>query len=139
MAVLADVKTEWEYFRHDAPGVRFRNHRERMRHRSKTHSVIALVIGLLLCTAGVVFLFIPGPGLLFIAFGLGLVASHSWRLAFVLDRAEPALRRAGHATKQQWQALPGRAKLGVIVGIAMLAAAVCLAMWKFVVAAYVLG
>ena len=139
MGHLADVKVEWQHFRHDPPGERFRNHRDRMKRRSKKHAAAAVCVGVLLLAGGVVLLFMPGPGLLLIVFGLALIASHSRRLADVLDRVEPKLHRAAHRTKDHWQALPGRAKLGVILALAMLAAAACLSMWEFVVSAYVLG
>lgn len=139
MRALADVKQEWSHFRHDTPGERFRNHRDRMKRRSKKHSLVALCIGVVLLAAGVVLLFIPGPGLLLIVFGLALVASHSKRLSDLLDRAEPVVHRATHRTKQRWQVMPGRAKVGLIVGLALLATAVSLSMWKFVVSAYLLG
>jgi hypothetical protein len=139
MRSLADVKHEWHCFRDDEPGHRFQNHRERMKHRSRKHSVMAVALGVVLLASGVVLLFIPGPGLLLIVFGLALIASHSTRLSALLDRTEPRLRAAGHAIKQRWQAMPGRAKLSVLIAIAAVTGAVMLAMWKLVVSAYVLG
>jgi len=139
MGALADVKHEWQCFRHDGPGERFTNHRERMQHRSRAHSVLAVALGILLLVGGVILLFMPGPGLLLLVFGLALIASHSRRLANLLDRAEPALRHAARKTRSQWQALPGRAKTGLVIGVAMVAASACLAMWQLVVSAYLLG
>ena len=92
MGAFAEVKREWRHFRDDEPGERFCNHRERMKHKPRSHSLIALVVGIVLLAAGVVLLFIPGPGSLFIVFGLAMVASHSERLASRLDRAEPRVR-----------------------------------------------
>jgi uncharacterized membrane protein YbaN (DUF454 family) len=139
MRSFADVKQEWHHFRDDPPGERFRNHRDRMKQRSRTHAAAAIALGVLFLMVGVVLLFIPGPGLLFIVFGLALIASHSKRLSDVLDRTEPKLRRAGHRTKAHWQALPGRAKFGVIIALAMLAVAASLTMWEVVVSGYVRG
>ena len=139
MGALGEVKQEWKHFKHDPPGERFRNHRDRMKDKPKRHSAIAIGFGVLLLAGGVVLLFMPGPGLLFIVFGLALVGSHSKRLSELMDRSEPRLRRLGRRTKHRWQALPGRAKLGVIIGLASFAAAACLFMYEFVVSAYLLG
>ena len=139
MGALADVKREWRHFRNDEPGTRFTNHRERMKHRSRAHSAIALTVGVMLLAGGVVLLFVPGPGLLLIAFGLGLIASHWARLAAVLDRSEPRLRAVGRRAKRRWNGMTGRAKLGVILCIGACAAAGLMFMWRFVVSAYLLG
>lgn len=139
MGALAEVKREWKLFKDDHPGERFRNHRERMQHKPRGHSIIMLVVGLVLVAIGVVLLFIPGPGSLFIVFGLALFASHSRRLSDLMDRGEPALRRFGHRVTNRWKGMPGRAKLGVIMSLALLGVAMCLGMWKFVVSAYLLG
>ena len=46
MGALAEVKTEWKLFKHDEPGARFRNHRERMKEKPRGHSVVAIAIGI---------------------------------------------------------------------------------------------
>ena len=137
-SALANMRNEWHQFRSDPPGERFRNHRERMKQRSRKHSLVAVLIGVVLLVAGFAFLFIPGPGLPLIVFGLGLIASHWKRLADLLDRTEPRLRRAGHGVRHQWKAMPGHAKLSVMLGLAALAGALALAIWRFVVAARLL-
>ncbi|HEY5951747.1 MAG TPA: PGPGW domain-containing protein [Kofleriaceae bacterium] len=139
MGALAEVKQEWKHFRDDEPGERFCNHRKRMMHKPRGHSMIALGVGLVLLAGGVVLLFMPGPGLPLIVFGLALVGSHSKRLSGLLDRTEPKLRRLGHRSVRKWKSMPGRVKLGLILALAALAAAASLAMWKYVVAAYLLG
>ena len=92
METLAGVKREWKQVFADPPGERFANHRERMKKRSRWHSATALGAGGVVSAAGVVLLVIPGPGTMFIVAGLGLIASHSERLAGWLDRTEPRLR-----------------------------------------------
>ena len=139
MGALAEVKTEWKHFKDDKPGARFRNHRERMKEKPRGHSVVAIMIGLLLVAVGVVLLFIPGPGSLFIAFGVALIASHSKKLSAMMDRAEPKLRRLGRRGKHRWEAMPGRAKISMILALGMLAVAAGLGTWKYVVSAYLLG
>src|SRR5262245_53526438 len=110
-----------------------------MKHRPRSHSLLAAIVGVLLRAAGGVLLFIPGPGRLLVVFGLALIASHSRRLSRLLDRAEPWLRSLARRVKRRWGAMPGRAKLGVVIGMAAFASAGLLCMWRFVVAAYLLG
>jgi hypothetical protein len=139
MGALAEVKQEWKSFKHDEPGARFRNHRERMKEKPRGHSVVAIAIGVLLVAGGVVLLFMPGPGSLLIVFGVALIASHSKKLSAIMDRAEPKLRRLARRGKHKWQAMHGRAKLGIILALGLLAVAAGLGAWKFVVSAYLLG
>jgi hypothetical protein len=139
MGALGEVKQEWRHFKADEPGQRFRNHRERMKEKPRGHSVVAIAIGLLLVAIGVVLLFMPGPGTLLIAFGIALIASHSKRLCARMDRAEPKLRCVGRRCMTRWQAMPGTAKLSMLLALGMLAVAFGLGTWKFVVSAYLLG
>lgn len=138
MGVLAEAKQEWRRFRRDEPGTRFEKHRERMQHKPRSHAAIMVGIGIVLIAGGVVLLFIPGPGLLFIVFGLALVASHSERLSRVLDRSEPAVRRFGRRTRSRWRALPGYAKLGLLLALAAVVAVAGVFAWRLV-AAHLLG
>lgn len=133
---LAHVKQEWQLFKHDPPGERFCRHRDRMKHRSRKHAMIAVAIGVLLEAIGFVLLFIPGPGLLAILFGLGLIASQSARLASFLDRVEVRARRIGRETKARWLAMSGASKIGLLLGIGAVIGAAMMVMWKFVVATY---
>jgi len=139
MSALAEVKQEWKLFKDDRPGERFCNHRRRMQHKPRGHSLIALALGILLVAGGVVLLFMPGPGSVLIVFGMALIASHSKKLSALMDRTEPRLRHLAHRTVRWWKALPRGVKLLFIVAAASLVAAALLFMWKFVVAAYLLG
>ena len=138
-SALGHVKEEWQLFKHDPPGLRFSNHRHRMKDRSRKHTALAVAIGIALLVGGFVLLFMPGPGLLLIVFGLGLVASQSERLADWLDRTETRLRRIGHHTMQRWIAMSGAAKVSLIVGMAVAIASAGLLVWKLVLGTYVLG
>jgi hypothetical protein len=137
-SALADLKQEWRQFAHDAPGERFCNHRTRMQKKSRAHSIVAGALGVLLLAAGIVFLFIPGPGLPLIIFGLALIATHSDRLSHLLDRAEPALRHAGRRIETRWKAMSRLRKILLITTGAIGACALLVGTWKWVVAAYIL-
>lgn len=137
-AALAEVKQEWRHFRHDKPGERFRNHRERMKRKSKKHSAVAIALGVLLLAGGVVLLFMPGPGILLIVFGVALVGSHSEKISDMLDRAEPKAREKGHALSRWWKARSRVEKIALVTTAVVLATLGLMAMWKWVVAAYIL-
>jgi hypothetical protein len=87
--MLEAARQEWHSFRDDEPGQRFRHHHRRAHEsKSKAKTVARIVVGLVLCLGGIVLLFIPGPGLLVILFGMALFAGESKWLATRLDRAE---------------------------------------------------
>ena len=130
MAALAQMKREWRLFKRDEPGMRFRNQRRRMRNGSRSVMIAQVILGVLLVSGGVLLLFIPGPGLLFIVFGLALIAGLSRKLAGLMDRTEPKVRRWGHAAKQWWSQLPLIAKVGLGVVAGTGAGAFCYAMYR---------
>ena len=136
-AALADLKEEWHHFRDDKPGERFRNHRVRMKRKSKKHAAVAIGLGVLLVVGGVVFLFIPGPGIPLIVFGVGLIGSHNQKLADALDRAEPKARERAHDAKRWWTALP-RPRKGLLIAASAAAATLGLVATGAVVTTYIL-
>lgn len=137
-AALAELKQEWRQFKHDRPGERFCNHRTRMQKKSRAHSIVAGALGVVLIAAGIFFMFVPGPGLPLIVFGLALAGTHSARLSRDLDRFEPWLRRAGHRLAHQWRAMSRLRKTLLISACAIGVSAFLIGTWKWVVAAYIL-
>lgn len=137
-SALAELKQEWRHFKHDRPGERFCNHRTRMQKKSRAHSIVAGALGVVLIAAGIFFLFVPGPGLPLIVFGLALLGTHSARLSHDLDRVEPWLRRAGHRLADQWRTMSRLRKTLLIIACAIGASAFLIGTWKWVVAAYIL-
>lgn len=121
MSALAKLESQWRAFKHDEPGHRFEHQHERMKKQGKGLLVGAAIVGGLLVAAGIVLLFIPGPGLLVSIFGLALVAGVSGRLARVLDRIEPPVRRAAKRAKRWW------ARASTPTKVALIAIAVALA------------
>lgn len=109
-----------------------------MQKKSRKHAAVALALGVLLLAGGVVLLFVPGPGLLLIVFGVALLGSHSRKLSAKLDRAEPKLRKRGRRIARWWKALSRASKAAVFIGGLVLIGAGLMAMWKWVVAAYLL-
>jgi hypothetical protein len=107
--MLDAARREWRSFRDDEPGHRFANHHKR-EHRSVSRGAIVARAGLgaLLIAGGIVLLFIPGPGLLAMLFGVALVAGESRRLATRMDRLELRARNAGLALRRRWRRLRRR-------------------------------
>jgi hypothetical protein len=102
--MLDAARREWRSFRDDEPGKRFANHYKRD-HRSASRGAIFVraAIGALLIAGGVVLLFIPGPGLLAMLFGVALVAGESRWLATHMDRLEIRARDAAAPLRQRWR------------------------------------
>lgn len=82
----------WHQFKDGAPGRRFVDEHDRVVERSRATRVGVIFLGSVLIGAGVVMLFIPGPGLLAILFGLALIATSWRRLAAWLDLGEVRMR-----------------------------------------------
>ena len=103
---MSSLAQQWRSFKNDEPGKRFMHQRERMKQEGRGLAIALVALGILLLAGGFVLLFIPGPGLLLIVFGLALVAGVSSPLARLLDRTEPKLRRFGRRLRARF----GRAK-----------------------------
>ena len=99
------IKQQWQDLLRSAPGRRFqdRYHRLRQRRLSATRRLVSLGLGAAAVLAGLVMLFIPGPGILTMAVGLGLLAEQSLAAARVLDWLELKARQAA-----KWLTRPRR-------------------------------
>ncbi len=117
-STIDDVKREWRAFKDDEPGARFQHQHDRMQKKARGVRIAQAAAGSLLTLAGVVLLFVPGPGLLVMVFGLALLAGLSSSLAKLLDRAEPPLRHQAQLMRRGWNHLAGSAKVG-LVGLAL--------------------
>jgi hypothetical protein len=117
-STIDNVKREWRAFKHDEPGVRFQHQHDRMQKKAHSIRIAQAAAGLILTIAGIVLLFVPGPGLLVMVFGLALLAGLSNALAKLLDRAEPPLRHEAQLLRRGWHRLAGSAKVG-LAGLAL--------------------
>jgi hypothetical protein len=124
--MLEGVRQEWHCFRDAEPGTRFLSHHRRAhRSQNKAKALLRIGFGALLFAAGIVMLFIPGPGLLGMLFGVALIAGESKRLASVLDRGEMRARRAWKRTSQAM-------KISLLASGSVIAVAVTLFMaWRW--------
>ncbi|MDQ3368961.1 MAG: PGPGW domain-containing protein [Myxococcota bacterium] len=131
MAAIAGLKHEWRLFKRDAPGERFANHRKRMKEQPRWLTVVRATAGVALIGVGIVFMVLPGPGLLGVVFGLALLAGISTKLSHLMDRTEPPLRAAFQRAHAWWTARSTGAKAALIaVTAVLLAVAACLA-WTY--------
>lgn len=85
----------WRELKRGEPGRRFQNRYERRgRSGGGLRKWLLIAGGLLLVLAGIVFLPLPGPGMLIIAAGALLMAEESLSAARALDWLERKARRA---------------------------------------------
>jgi hypothetical protein len=131
MAALAEMKQEWRLLKHDRPGERFDNHRERMDKGPTWKKVVRAVAGFTLIAVGIVFCILPGPGTVGIVLGLALLAGMSRPIARLMDRIEPKLRHVARRARAFWRrsSTPMRVVLlgsaAIVVGLAAFGA------WRF--------
>lgn len=89
------LKRSWARLRDDPPGERFQRRYER-RHEEGTTPLRrwgSIGLGMAVVAAGIFFLPAPGPGMIIVALGAGLIAQESRRAARGLDWIELRLRR----------------------------------------------
>jgi hypothetical protein len=92
---MADDGNTWRVFWRDRPGRRFERRYERTRgeHVTPARRVARVASGSMLVAVGIVFLPLPGPGFIPIAFGGAILAGESLRIAQLADRCEMRVRR----------------------------------------------
>ena len=100
---------------------RVRERQARHKERSRIYRIGFALTGFLVCTAGVVMLVTPGPGIPVIILGLAMLAlEFAWAerwLERILERAEQAVDQVTHGS-------PLRRALVIAAGLATLAAGV---------------
>jgi hypothetical protein len=101
------LKREWTQLKRGRPGSRFaeQHDKERKKGKSPAGRVARIIVGLLLFPVGVVFLAIPGPGLLVIAIGAILIAREFKFAARLLDVVEVRGRKLTTWSQRRWKQL----------------------------------
>jgi hypothetical protein len=122
--MLNELKPSWGVFEKAPAGKRFEALYEARKKSGGTSRLVFTVIGVLLLVGGVVLLFIPGPGLLLIAFGGALIAQQSLWLAKVLDRLELLLRKLARKFQSFWKRASTPIRSAVVAGATICAAGV---------------
>ncbi len=129
---MSALVQEWRQFRNDPPGERFEHHHDRMKKTgSRAGAVARLLAGIVLIAAGIAMLFIPGPGLIALLFGFGLISGQSKTLARGLDRVEPAIRRTGKRAVHTFKQLSTPARITLVALAALLGAGAAYLAWRW--------
>jgi uncharacterized protein (TIGR02611 family) len=104
--MFEEFKREWAQLKRGRPGSRFVDqHDKERKQKSPVGRVVRIVVGVLLFPIGVVFLAIPGPGLLVIAVGAILIAREFKFAARLLDIIEVRGRKLMSWTQRRWKRL----------------------------------
>lgn len=104
MKTFNRIRRSWRLLAGGKPGNRFEHfYRSQQEGRSPARKVISIVIGFAIAAAGIVLLPAPGPGMLVVALGLGLLAREFLAVARALDWLEPRLRRAIAGAARLWK------------------------------------
>jgi hypothetical protein len=121
--VFRSLKRQWRNFKRARPGRRFqgrynagRKARKGGSWRLKFERFFRVLAALVLLVVGVIFVFTPGPGLLFFFIAGGLLSTESILVARFLDWTEIRSRAGWAWTLRHWKRLhlSGKIALGVV-------------------------
>lgn len=126
--MLLALKQQWHGLQRSSPGHRFQNRyasAQRQRNRVPVwQRVLQIGIAAVLVAAGVVFVFIPGPAILFFALAGAMLASESRTVARALDWTELRGRAGWRRSTRFWTHLDAGGRIALILfGVVLLAAA----------------
>lgn len=122
--MFQSFKETWDKIQDDPPGERFyrQYHRRQEARETVLNRVLFIGVALVFLIIGIIFIFTPGPGLLFIFVGLGLIAQESLWLSKALDKLEVYLRRWVDWGKEQWNDSSRVVQVLIITVIVMISA-----------------
>lgn len=105
-AMFGRMQYYWEQFKEDVPGRRFQDrywrNQERARGRFDIRRLLNLAAGILLVMVSVFFGWAPGPGMLTLFIGLGMISGEFQPAAIFLDWAEVRLRKLWRVCEAVW-------------------------------------
>ena len=132
--MLVALKQQWHGLQRSQPGHRFQNRyasAQRQRDQVPTwRRILQLGISLVLAAAGVVFVFIPGPAILFFALAGAMLASESRTVARALDWTELRLRSGWRRAARFWSGLGVGGRIVLLTLLAALMAAAVFVAWR---------
>lgn len=122
-----------EPFRTCPPGKRFAAWHERFADTGHVWRYALAGAGVLLTLAGIAMLVVPGPGVVGILLGLGMISTVSRRLATLLDRADARLTGAWRSWSTWHAGLRHRRMVdaGIVIGLVAVVGAVAVAAWTW--------
>lgn len=114
------IRQSWKELERSAPGRRFQDLYERRRRAGHPHlkKIISIAGGLVLTAAGFFLLAFPGPGLLLIFAGMGMMAQYSKAASKALDKCEVGVRKLIAFGARMWERASAPLK-GLIVVFAL--------------------
>jgi uncharacterized protein (TIGR02611 family) len=122
--MLKSLHKQWRDVTKVKPGNRFHNRYERRKNRRCSAFVkpFYLMLGATVFIAGLVLMPAPGPGLLLVFLGAGMLAEESLLAARVLDRAELKLRAMLASATRMWKRASSLLKAVIAAFVTSLAA-----------------
>lgn len=122
--MLERFKSQWNALKASRAGRRFRDRYERHQRSPSAAKHVWRVVRVLsaagLVAVGVLFVFIPGPAIVFFFFAGALLATDSLPMAKALDWSEVRLRKSGSRLRRVWRGLSLRARVVVAtLGVAL--------------------
>lgn len=109
------LTVQWESLKRSVPGRRFKDRYERHRKINRGRNVGGRIarglIAACLIVLGFVFMFIPGPAIVFYLFAGALLATDSRAVAKLLDAAEVKARLGVRWLLRSWKKLPAFGKI----------------------------
>jgi hypothetical protein len=132
--MLVALKRQWHGLQRSQPGHRFQNrYASARRHRDQVPTwqrLLQLGASLVLLAAGVVFVFIPGPAILFFALAGAMLASESRTVARALDWTELRIRSGWHRAARFWSGLGVGGRVALLSLLAALVGAAGFVAWR---------
>ena len=126
-----DAKRAWADVWRGTPGKRFEQ-RYRRKHpgsRRSTRKILTIVVGLLVLVVGIVMLPAPGPGMVVVALGAGIVAQASLAAARALDWCELRIRALLAWARKLWARAGTLARAAILLTGLVLAGAGAYGTW----------
>ena len=102
--MMQRLKKSWRELKAAKAGERFQERYRRSSGEGPLRKVLFIGGGILVMAAGVFFLPAPGPGMLILVVGAGLIAEESLIAARALDWMEIRLRRFAKWARRAWRA-----------------------------------
>lgn len=101
--MLGRLKTAWKRLKTLEPGKRFQTFHRDQKDRPLAVKAAFFAVAIACFAAGVVFVLIPGPAILFFALSGALLATQSLWIARVLDATEIWARKTLDAIRKRWR------------------------------------
>lgn len=101
--------------------------------RSRMRRMLIVAAGVALVTLGAIMMFAPGPGMLVLLIGAGLLAEESERVARWLDALEVLLRRVVSRIVRRWRGAGRPVRWLIVLCAAILTAGAAMAAWDLLV------